>query len=121
MPGDQPLAPDIIDAYHLGTGPPVEQHRLCGEIVLQVSVEVEVILGQVGERADRESGSVHPAQRQRVAGYLDGHVSNAAFDHQGQQSLQLRSLRRGEGTGQQCLTDPCCHGAEQAGMHARRP
>src|SRR5262249_61497592 len=114
--GEEP-AVLVVDVHH--PHPRVggrEQGGLRGEVLLQVAVEVQVILGQVGEDGHLVGGARHPAERQRVAGHLHRRRGDTAFGHGGEQDLQVGRLRGGEhallgGTGY-----PGLHPADQAGQ-----
>jgi hypothetical protein len=58
-------------------------------------VEVEVVLGEVGEDGRPEAGAVDPVQGQAVAGHLHGRRPDAGVGHLGQQSLQVGRLGGG--------------------------
>ena len=93
-----------------------EQRRLGPEVVLQVGVEVEVVLRQVGEDGHVEAGTRHPAQAERVARHLHRGGGHPALHHDREQRLQVGRLRGGQRAGQPLLPDPELHPADQAGQ-----
>ncbi len=117
---DQPTAPLAVDADDLVLGAAVEQQRLGLEVVLKIAVKVQVVLGQVGERADGEPGTGDPAHGQRVAGDLHRHVGHPLLDHHGQQRLQVGGLGRGERAVQPFAGDAGLDGADQSGAEPGR-
>jgi hypothetical protein len=72
-----------------------EQPPLGQVVVLQVGVEVEVVLGEVGEDGRPEAGAVDPVQGQAVAGHLHGRRLHPGVGHLGQQPLQVGGLGGG--------------------------
>ncbi|SHW93227.1 Uncharacterised protein [Mycobacteroides abscessus subsp. abscessus] len=97
----------------------LEQPGFGVQVVVHRRVEVEVVARQVGETAGGEAQRVHPAQRQRVAGHLHDDGVDTTFDHAGQQRLQRRRFRGGEGTRQVAAVDPDADGADQPGHPPR--
>src|SRR6185437_16306241 len=69
LPG-QPRAVRVVDIDDPGGRATVEQQCLGPEVALHVVVEVQVVLGQIGEGADREVGTAHPPLDKRVRGDL---------------------------------------------------
>ena len=90
-PGSESASPLVVDHDHRRPRPPVEQAGLRLEVVVHVGVEVEVILGEIGERADREVDAVGPAHGKCVTRYLHGDGPRAAFVHDGEQGLHVRA------------------------------
>src|SRR5207302_9208412 len=80
-----------------------EQRRLGPEVVLQVGVEVQVVLRQVGEDGHVEAGATDPAQGQRVTRYLHRGGGYPALHHDREQRLQVGCLGRGQRAGQTFL------------------
>ena len=109
----QPDTPLVVDADDGVLGPSVEEGGLGREVVLHVAVEVQVVLGEVGEGADREPRARHPAQGERVARHLHRHVGDAGLTHHREERLQVGRLRRGERAGQPGAVDADADGAEQ--------
>ena len=93
-----------------------EQRRLGPEVVLQVGVEVEVVLRQVGEDGHVEAGPRHPAQAERVARHLHRGGRHAALHHDREQRLQVGRFRGGQRAGQPLRPDPEFDPADQAGQ-----
>ena len=108
------LSSMFIDAEHRRH----EQRGLGPEVVLQVGVEVQVILRQVGEHRHVEAGAPDPAQGQRVAGHLHRGGGHPALGHDREQGLQVGRLRGGQRAGQPVPADPGLHPADQAGLVA---
>ena len=101
QPGGQAPAPGVVGAHHRRGGEGGrEQPRLGREVVVHRAVEVEVVLGQVGEHGHREAGGVHPVQLQAVGRHLHGHRPVARSRHPGQPGLQLGALGGGAGARQ---------------------
>ncbi len=120
--GRQAAPVAVVDVHHPGLGVlGGEQRGLGREVVLHVGVEVQVVLGQVGEDGHVVAGTRHPAQGQRVAGHLHGRGGDSALGHRGQQRLQVSGLGGGELAGQQVRADPGLHPADQAGHVAGHP
>jgi hypothetical protein len=116
----QALAVGIVDVDHGAVGPfGDEQPPLGLKVVLHVSVEVEVVLGQVRKRRHREPDSIAAPQRERVRGDLHRAGPVAAVDHAAEGGLDVDRLR---GRALDLLLDPAdhpLHGAEQAGLDSR--
>ena len=110
-------APLVVDAdhrfggAHRGLG--VEEPGLGVEVVVHRGMEVEVVLRQVGESSDREAAAVHPAQFEGVARDLHDHGVDPAFEHNGEQTLQVRSFRGGQRARNAYAVHPDLHGADQ--------
>ena len=88
-----PPSPLVVDDDDRRPRPRSNSSRLRAEVVLHVGVEVEMVLGQVRERADRELDAADPSHRQRVAGYLHRDVGRAALAHHREQRLQSPAPR----------------------------
>ena len=71
----------------------VEERRLGLEVVLEVGVEVEMVLAEVGERRAREPAAVDPVQGQGMAGDLHRGGVDPTLPHRREQRLQLGGLR----------------------------
>ena len=85
-------------------------------------MEVQVVLGEVGEHGRRRSTTpVDPAEGQRVAADLHGDRVDAALAHDRQQRLQVGRLRRGAHARQHLAADPGHDRAEQAGAATGGP
>ena len=112
-------APVLVVDVHDADNGRHEQGRLGPEVVLQVRVEVQVILRQVGEHRHVEAGAPDPAQGQRVAGHLHRGGGHPALGHDREQGLQIGRLRGGQRAGQPVPADPGLHPADQAGLVAR--
>ena len=62
----KPAPVPVVDVHHPDHGRD-EQRRLGPEVILQIGMEVQMILRQVGEDRHVEAGARHPAQAERVA------------------------------------------------------
>ena len=84
----------VVDVGGCGIGEAgFEQAGLGLKVVVEVGVEVEVVVRQVGEAGGGEPGAVDPVHHQGVGRHLDGGQPHAGVDHAGQQSLELGGLR----------------------------
>ncbi len=104
----------VVDVHHPDHGRD-EQRGLGPEVVLEVGVEVQVILGQVGEDRHVEAGARDPAEAERVARYLHRGGGDPALGHDREQRLQVGSLRRGQGAGHHVRSDFGLYPAYQTG------
>ena len=117
----QPAAPGVVDADHGPLAPLRDEQRgLGGVVVLEVGVEVEVVLAQVGETRDVVTDPVDPVQREGVARDLHRAGVDVLLAHHGQQRLQVGGLRRGAHAGHPPVGDPGLDGADEAGGAAGR-
>ena len=107
-----------VHVHDARRGPAVEQAGLGLEVVLDVRMEVQMVLRQVGERTDREVHGPDPREGQRVRGDLHRDRLDTTFDHHGEQRLQVRGLRCGEGAGEDVRPDPGLDRADDAGPQA---
>ena len=98
-----------------------EQAPLGQVVVVQVGVEVEVVLGQVGEDGRLEPGAVDPVQGQAVAGHLHGRRLHAGVGHLGQQPLEVGGLGGGVDGRPAFVADPDLDRAEHPGDAAGGP
>ena len=71
-----------------------KEHCFCLAVGVHRLVEIEVVLGEVGEDAGLEGNFVRPVQHQRVARYLHHTVRAAGVCHLRKELLQLKGLRR---------------------------
>jgi hypothetical protein len=83
-------------------------------------VEVEVVLGEVGEDGHVELDAVHARQREGVGGHLHGRAANPRLHHARQQGLELERLGRGLARGLGLVAHPVLDGADHAGRPAAR-
>ncbi len=90
--GRQPGAVGIVHVHGGGPGRREEQPSLGLEVLLHVAVEVEVILGQVGEHGDRESDPGRPVERQRVRADLHRAGPVARLEHAPKGRLEVDRL-----------------------------
>ncbi len=118
----QPAAGGVVGVDHPAARPlGREQRRLGGLVLLERGVEVQVVLGEVGEGGDVEDQPVDPAQRQRVAADLHRHRGDPPLAHDREQAVQVGSLRRGAHARQHLPRHPGLDRAEQPGGAPRRP
>ena len=120
-PGEQ--APvGVVDVDHPEGGElRREQPPLGPVVVVQVGVEVEVVLGQVGEHGRLEAGAVDPVQGQAVAGHLHRRRLHARVGHLGQQPLEVWGLGGGVDGRPAGVADPHLDGAQQPRDQAGGP
>ena len=71
-----------------------KEHCFCLAVGVHRLVEIEVVLGEVGEDAGLEGNFVRPVQHQRMARYLHHTVRAAGVCHLRKELLQLKGLRR---------------------------
>ena len=109
----QPLCPGIVGVAdaHVAV---LEQDGLGVAVGFHGLVEIQVVLGQVGENAHRVVDTVHPIQRQSVGGCLHHHMGAAGRAHPGKQLLELQGLRCGTLSGHHLVADQILVGADQA-------
>ena len=109
----QPLHPRVVGVAdtHVAV---LEQDGLGVAVGLHGLVEIQVVLGQIGEDAHRVVDAVHPVQRQSVGGGLHHHMGAAGGAHPGKQLLELQGLRRGALGGHHLVADQILVGADQA-------
>jgi len=118
-PGGQLAAPLVVGVDHADAGEAGgEQARLDLEVLVHAGVEVQVVLGQVGEHHDVVGGAGDPAQGQRVARDLHRGRRHPAPHHLGQQRLQVGGLGRGELTRRDGPGHPGLHPAQEPGHMA---
>jgi hypothetical protein len=78
----EPAPVFVIDHDNATTGALLgEQRGLRREVVIEIVVEIEVVLGQVGKPGDVEHDGVDTPQDQRVAGNLQHAGSGTALAH----------------------------------------
>ena len=94
--GREPGAVGVVDVHDRGPGAPPrhEQRPLRLEVLLHVAVEVEVVLGQVGEHGDREPDPGGSVEGQRVRGDLHRAGPVARLEHPAKGRLEIDRLRR---------------------------
>ena len=114
----QPLRPGVVGVAdaHLAV---LEQDGLGVAVGLHGLVEVQVVLGEIGEDAHGEADAVHPLQKQGVGGGLHHHVGAAGGAHPGEQLLELQGLRRGALRGDRLAADHVLVGADEAHLGPR--
>ncbi len=115
----QPGRPGIVGVDHAGLTVP-EQQRLGAAVLLHGTVEVQVVLGEVGKHAHLIAHAVHPVQGQGMGGDLHHHMGAARVPHPGEEPLELKGLRRGSLRGKGLLADHVLIGADEARLGPRR-
>ena len=111
--GHEPLRPGVIGVVNAGVAV-LEQQRLGVAVGLHSLMEIQVVLGEVGEDAHGIVHAVHPVQGQGVGGDLHDHVGAAALPHLGKQPLELKGLRRGALRGDDLVADHILVRADEA-------
>ena len=98
-----------------------EQLELGGAIRLERAVELEVLVGEVGEHGGVPGHAEHAVERQRVGGGLDHRGGVARPGHRRERRLQLGRAGRGDVRRVPVaqLADLCLDGPDQAGRQAR--
>ena len=81
-------------------------------------MEVQMILSQVGERADGEAHAAHAVENQRVRRDFHDAVRAASLGHACKQCLQLVGLGRGALGRDDLVTDHVLIGADEANLMA---
>ena len=94
-----------------------EQLCLGLEVVAKVTVEVEMVLGQVRENRNVEVGALGPSQGQGVAGDLHGRAGHTALTHQREQAVQVGGLGCGQRGLDTLVPDPHLDRSDQSGAH----
>ncbi|MCY1240746.1 hypothetical protein D9M72_536070 [compost metagenome] len=97
-----------------------EEPGLGLEIFVHGPVEVQVVLGEVGEAGDVELHPVDAVERYCVRGNLHRRSVQPAFAHQGQKRVKVGGLRRGQQAGNRGTARQDLDGADQAGPAAQR-
>ena len=115
-------SPDrIVDVDHRGPDLVVPKQAFLGRSVrAHVPVEVEVVLGEVGEGRDRELGRGDPAQFQGMRRDLGRDHVGSQIAHLGEQTLEVGGLGRGPLRDESVLADPGVHRADEPRACARR-
>ena len=96
-----------------------EQNRLGLPVFLHGLVEIQVILGQIGEYAHLEVNARHPVQHQRMGGNLHHHMGAARLLHLIKQLLQLEGLRGGALGFDDLVADHILNGTDEAHLGAQ--
>ena len=98
---EEALPVGVVDVDHGGArresrpGPRRDEQTPLGlEVVLHTAVEVEVVLGQVGERRDVEVDPRRAAEGQRMRGDLHHACPITRVEHPPERPLQVDRLRR---------------------------
>ena len=92
-----------------------KEPALGGKVLLHRVVEVQVVLGEVGEHRHLEVEPVHPVLGQRMGGDLHHHILTARRRHLGQQRLELVGVRGGVFGGEGDGVDLVFHRADEPG------
>ena len=96
----------------------LEQDALGGAVLVHGLVEVQMVLGQVGEGSHVEVDAADAVQHQGVGGDLHDHMGAACVTHTGEQGLQLEALGGGALGGDDLVADHVLHGADEADLGA---
>src|SRR5699024_6742218 len=89
--GGKPAAPFVVDHHHGGAGTAgPEKFGLGGEVVVHGAVQVQVVLGQVGEPGDVEDHPVDALEGDGVGGHFHGGRIQAALPHERQEAVHVR-------------------------------
>src|SRR6266496_5851663 len=97
-----------------------EEPALRVEVALEGSVEVEMILAEVGEGEGAEANAVEPAQLGTVGGRLERATPIACAEHLTEGALEVDRLGRRTECRAALAPDQALDRAEQAGPAARR-
>ena len=92
----------------------LEEKRLGPAIFLHGVVEIQMILGEVGEKAHVEGDAAHPVEAQGVGRDLHHHVGAAGVGHLAEEGLQFETLGSGAFGVQHLAADHVLNGAHQA-------
>ena len=114
----EPAAVFVVDVDDRGAGV-FEQAPLGLEVVLHVLVEVEVVLGEVGEDPACEHDPLCPPERERVGGHLHDAGLVAGVEHAPERALEVDRLGRGALDGLLAPADHRGDRAKLAGWHVR--
>ena len=123
FPGQPPpvLVAEIDDARSWALAPlGQEQPALGEEVLLHRRVEVQVVLGEVGEDDGREGDRTDPLQCKGVGGDLHRTGPVARVEHRPQVGLQVDRLGRGAEDRPVLPADDRLHRPQQAALHAAR-
>ena len=110
----------VVQVEHR-SGALAEQQPLGVPVGLHGTVEVQVVLGQIGEDTRPEGDAVQAMEHQGVGGCLHHHVGTPRIRHLPQQLLHLVGLRRGAVGGQALLPDQVLVGADQPHLCVEAP
>ena len=97
--GDDPvrvLVVDVDDRGAAGFEESLEQPQLGGEISCEARVIVEMIAGDVGERAGGDAQAVEPVLVEPVRGCLDREMRHAFAGERVERTVQRHRIRRRE-------------------------
>ncbi len=109
-------APLVVDRhYGLAGARRREELGLGGEVVIHGAVQVQVVLGQVGETGDVEQHAVHALVGDGVGGNLHGCRVQSPFPHECQQPVDFRGFGGGQQAGNGLPAGEDLDGADQAG------
>ena len=115
----QALRPAVVGVIHARAAA-AEQNGLGVAVLFHGVVEIQMVLGQVGEHAHLILHAVHPVQHQCVGGNLHDHMGAAGIPHPGKQTLDIEGLRCGALRGNDFLADHVLVGADEAHFGAQR-
>ena len=101
--------------------PGSEECRFGGEVLFHAAVQVQVVLGQVGETSHVEHHGVNPAEGQGMGRNLHGGAIQALLGHDGQQGMHIGGLRRGQLAGNGLAAGQDLNGANEPCCFSQRP
>ena len=123
-PGDlagQAGAVGVVDVDHGDLRPPFgEQQAFRLEVLLHRAVEVEMVLGEVGEDRHREVDRIGPVELERVGGHLDRAGDVASVEHLPEGSLEVDRLGGGALDRALLATDHALDCPQQPGLASIR-
>ena len=99
----------------------VKENRLGLPVGLHRLVKVQMVLGQVRERADGKGDAVHAVQAEGVRADLHHDVGAALLQHLGKQALERKALRGGSLGVQDLVADHVLDRADQTDLCAEDP
>ena len=123
------LGPGIVDIDDsrlvfldvVGSGQALEELGLGGDVVFHGLVEIEVVLGQVGEDSRIVFDAGDAVQGLGMAGNFHDDMGHALFLHEGQEVLEFDDIRRRVVDRQFFIVDEGVDGADDADMIACSP
>ncbi len=115
----QPCAVGIVDVDHRVCGREIREEQALGPVVLlHRLVEIEMVLGEVGEDGRGEMDRIGAVERQRVGGDLHHARLVAGVEHLGERALEIDRLRRRAQDLMLNAPDHALHRPQQPGLAA---
>ena len=109
----QPGRPRIVTVHHADAAVP-EQNGLGIAVVFHRYMEIQMILGQIGEDTHRIVNAVDPVQTQGVGGGLHHRIGAPGVRHLPEEPLDLKGFRRGAVRRDDLLPDHVLIGTDKA-------